>query len=182
MRKRKTMIATGVEQGGACADASNVSLSHATGGRVPDCNMAKAVHLCEKDPLTAAKLCPVSCALGCGAPHGLQIRRTLFGTIENPRCSTASFHGRMMDVQKSCCEGTTTCVGIPTDCSYKCSKVASLFYTDCKQILAKLAPTKTHSIATLVQTCERIPTRAVINAINGANCSKPRPQRSPDAK
>ena len=38
-----------------------------TGGIVADCKVAKLVRLCERDPVTAAVLCPVTCGMGCAA-------------------------------------------------------------------------------------------------------------------
>ena len=53
----------------SCFDASGAMLRHETNGVVADCASAKATRLCERDPKTAEIVCPVTCALGCGAAH-----------------------------------------------------------------------------------------------------------------
>ena len=48
-------------------DASAAIMSMQTHGTFADCADAKAASLCEIDPTEATVLCPVTCALGCGA-------------------------------------------------------------------------------------------------------------------
>ena len=40
----------GAAAGAACADVSAAVMGQKTGGTVPNCAAAKAVHLCERDP------------------------------------------------------------------------------------------------------------------------------------
>ena len=51
-----------------CADASAAVMLNMTNGAVASCAVAKAVHLCQRDPQTAERRCPVTCALGCAGP------------------------------------------------------------------------------------------------------------------
>ena len=50
-----------------CADDSAAIMSMQTHGRLADCAGAKIAHLCELDPPEATVMCPVTCALSCGA-------------------------------------------------------------------------------------------------------------------
>ena len=140
------------------------------------CAQAKAQGACKFLALSGAdKLCGCSCAGNGAAPaHAHQRQRALFGTIasEASGCNTEKFHARLLAVQRQCCQGNATCVDIPTDCDFSCSRAAPSFYSDCYTTLTRLAPDKVGAVAALVQTCSRIPAQAMIDAIASATCTE----------
>ena len=66
-----------------CVDADAKAMRATTHGIIPNCGIAREVHLCTRDKHTAMAMCPITCGVGCG---------------DKNRSKTAMFH----DFQRSC--------------------------------------------------------------------------------
>ena len=90
-------------------------------------------------------------------------RRGLFGTLTNDRCTMRDFDSRMAAATAACCAtGTGQCATIPRQCTYACSQVMPAFVSECKQLIAAMAPKQTTKFADVSSAVISLQTKGVL--------------------
>jgi hypothetical protein len=133
-----------------------------------------------------AHSCDLTCGLPCaggdtgGDIRGHRLLRVLaemggwYSTLPefNPACSLESVVARVREVDAVCCAaGDGACDdGIPASCPYRCGRVWTAFYAECKDILSKFSDNVDH-FARFSDTCLDVDPVSMTLALYDAECT-----------